>query len=270
MTNIRLYRIGACFFTDWKRRSAFKGSFCRDVPVSLGEPPRGLEANRPSKKKTLGVHVWKMFTLFWRSTSPESELVWTLTFSWFIILSELTQTLFGSLRYEPSLSTRVLVRQTSEGPVRVSQPAGGLGYFACWLGALTEPVFWLGTCGLVVLRLVWASQRCCALTDPGPCPDSAPRPLRPWPGSPWTAPAPSPPSPGASSSCWSRSGLLRKTRGLSSSELRQIASSHSSLSNPPDGGKKKPLRSSDAAKHSSKRRTRQCLQRGANSPNAQK
>lgn len=68
-------------------------------------------------------------------------------------------------------------------------------------------------------------------TDPGPYPDSAPpRPPRPWRGSPWTAPAPSPPSRGASSSCWSRSGLPRKTRALSSSELRQIASSHSFLS----------------------------------------
>lgn len=74
-------------------------------------------------------------------------------------------------------------------------------------------------------------------TDPGPYPDSAPGPLRPWRGSPWTTPAPSPPSPGASSSCWSRSVLPRKKRGLSSSELRQIASSHSFLSNPPEGGR---------------------------------
>lgn len=71
-------------------------------------------------------------------------------------------------------------------------------------------------CCRAVSSRIRTFERCgaCLRTDPGPYPDSAPGPLRPPRGSPWTTPAPFPPSPGASSSCWSRSGLPRKKRGL--------------------------------------------------------
>lgn len=147
-------------------------------------------------------------------------------------------------------------------------PCRGLGHWK-WSHVLTRR--WAWPCSDITEIRTFERCNACLRTDPGPYPDSAPGPLRPCRGSPWTTPAPSPPSPGASSSCWSRSGLPRKKRGLSSSELRQIASSHSFLSNPPDGGDaaKNPLRPSNAVEQNSKKCTRQCLQRDANSPSVQ-
>lgn len=112
-------------------------------------------------------------------------------------------------------------------------PCRGLGHWK-WSHVLTRR--WAWPCSDITEIRTFERCNACLRTDPGPYPDSAPGPLRPCRGSPWTTPAPSPPSPGASSSCWSRSGLPRKKRGLSSSELRQIASSHSFLSIHPTGG----------------------------------
>ena len=130
-------------------------------------------------------------------------------------------------------------------------PCRGLGHWK-WSHVLTRA--W--PCSDITEIRTFERCNACLRTDPGPYPDSAPGPLRPCRGSPWTTPAPSPPSPGASSSCWSRSGLPRKKRGLSSSELRQIASSHSFLSNPPDGGDaaKNPLRPSNAVEQNSRKK----------------
>lgn len=148
----------------------------------------------------------------------------------------------------------------SEAVELLAKPCRGLGHLK-WSHVLTRDSLscYNGDPGHYT---VWC-------TDPGPYPDSAPRPPPPCRGSPWTAPAPCPPSPGASSSCWSRSGLPLKTRGLSSSELRQIASSHSFLSNPPEGGEAaiNPLRPSHAVKQKQWKPLR--VYSGANSPSVQ-